>query len=124
MNLDDLNFTDLSDKGSVVTLFNPSNNKPIDIKITVRGTASKAYKDANREILKQVALETELFKSTEYRVIYLVSSLISGWENMDKGEKPYPYSLENSIILLTERNWIYKQLEAFIEDSTNFFLAE
>ena len=50
--------------------------------------------------------------------------MIKSWENVDNDEGVIELSIENAIQLFKDCPFIYSQVEAFIEDQSNFFLQK
>ncbi len=120
MNINSFNLEDLNNTGAECTIHHPATFENTDIKIVLFGQASKEFKRGKREAQKYSATN----KYDESFVYYLVASMIKSWENVDNDEGVIELSIENAIQLFKDCPFIYSQVEAFIEDQSNFFLQK
>ena len=122
MKISDLNITDLTDKGVDCVIYDPITFENTDITITVFGVGSRAFKNGKREAAKAKVLSKS--ESEDYIIHYIAASMIKSWENVEDDEGEIEFSINNAINLFETCPFIYRQLESFIEDNSNFFLRK
>ena len=111
--------TDVSETGAEFVPYDPVTYEPLDCKIIICSATSRRFKSVQREIMKAGA------KNTSDDVSFkLIAGLVIGWENIEKGNEQLEFTQENLIEILKIQDWLYIQLERFVEDSSNFFLIK
>jgi len=113
------NFNDLNETGAEFIPYNPITYEPFDCKIIICSANSRRFKKVQREIMKAGA------KNTSDDVSFkLIAGLVVGWENIEDGDKQVEFTPENLIKILEKQDWLFIQIERFVEDSSNFFLIK
>jgi len=132
MDLTELKLASADSEGVKMELYHPIDETSFDppVFITVVGMDSDVYQKAQLELRnrqfkkmqKRNRLRFEMTaEETEQNAIDLLARCIMGWENIEWGGKPLPFSYENAKKLLGE-NWIREQVDTFIGDRANFML--
>ena len=106
MNFNLPSITDKNETGAVCQLYNPSDRKFLDIKITTLGIRSRKFKTTNIELLQKIDGDDVKFKDEKYRCIVLLASLITDWEGLTLDDADYEFSEENAIQLLIKCPWV------------------
>jgi len=119
MNFNDINYNDINETGAEFIPFNPVTYEALDCKIITCSANSRRFKKVQRELIKSNAKNT-----SEDITFKLVAGLVVGWENIEDGDKQIEFTPDNLIKILKAQDWLFIQLERFIEDSSNFFLIK
>jgi hypothetical protein len=112
------------EEGTTIDIRDASGELEQGVSITVVGTYSATYRKAqasNRDkFLKQRrgnldgdALEAQSIETT--------AKCIKGWSGFTSDSKPFPYTKENAIALLTNAPWLREQVEEAMNDHASFF---
>ena len=121
MNLDDFdNINDISETGAVFVPFNPTDYTALDCSITICSARSRKFKSVQRELIKAKAKGLV----DEDITIKLVAGIAVGWENIQRGSETLEFSTDNLVMILKAQDWLYIQLEEFVENPANFFLLK
>jgi len=122
MILSSLNIEDLNESGAELVIYHPISYEPTDIKLIVHGFNSRAYKSANRELSKYKAKDGHNAEFTTLH--FIVASMIKSWENLEGESGQIEFSVDNAIELFNTSPFVFAQVEAFIENRSNFFLQK
>ena len=120
MNINSFNLEDLNNVGAECTIHHPLTFENTDIKIILFGQNSKEFKRGKREAQKYSVKN----KYDDSFVHCLAASMIKSWENVENDEGAIEFNIDNAIQLFKDCPFIYAQVEAFIEDQSNFFLQK
>ena len=122
MILSSLNIEDLNESGAELVIYHPISYEPTDIKLIVHGFNSRAYKKASRELSKYKAKESH---NPEFTALhFIVATMIKSWENVESENGQIEFSVDNAIELFNTSPFVFAQVEAFIENRSNFFLQK
>ncbi len=121
MDFTNLDFVDMCEKGVEFIPFHPITDKPLDMSINVSGSDSDKFKDVMRELEKMKAVDESL--TVQDNLYFLTSNLINCWKNVEKGQDQIDFTPEAATELFKEQDWLFRQLKAFIDNPSNFFLA-
>lgn len=95
----------------------------VPVTITVAGTYSSVYRralDAQRDRLmkrRRASTGDEL----QRQQLEIVAACILAWDGIMSGEKAFPLTKENAIVLLEAAPWIRADVEAAMDDHAGFF---
>jgi hypothetical protein len=129
MDLTSLSTTEKAESGFKMEIVNPATGVPVGATITIAGTDSKTYQDAQHKIANKrmkrmnsrggmkFALTSE---EVEIESIELLARCTLGWDNIDWEGSPLKFSLENAKMIYTELLWLREQCIAAMEDRSNF----
>jgi hypothetical protein len=129
MDLTSLSTTEKSESGFKMEIVNPATGVPIGASITIAGTDSKTYQDAQHKIsnkrMKRMnnrgGVKFNLTsEEIEFESIELLARCTLGWDNIDWEGSPLKFSLENAKMVYTELLWLREQCVAAMEDRSNF----
>lgn len=135
MNLNKFDTKRLSNAGAVMQLRNPNDNSSLvdektnqPITITLLGRDSDQYTDAIRRIsndrLEESVNVGVRMKMSAQRLeedgIATLAAATTGWSNIQIDDKPLEFTLANVKKLYAEYPWIREQVEAFVNNRSNF----
>jgi len=118
-----------AESGFKMEIVNPATGVPVGATITIAGTDSKIYQDAQHKIANKrmkrmnnrggmkFALTSE---EVEMESIELLSRCTLGWDNIDWEGAPLKFSMENAKMIYTELLWLREQCVVAMEDRSNF----
>lgn len=127
----ELNMFEASEKPQILVLRHPVSDEPIkDVELQVVGSDSPVFKEVDK-IFASKRLNAFASKKKGEAVIGYddivdekiekCSACVVGWSGLTLDGKPFEYSKENSKMLMVRFSWICAQVEAFINDRSNFF---
>ena len=129
MDLTTLSTMEKAESGFKMEIVNPATGVPVGATITIAGTDSKIYQDAQHKIANKrmkrmnnrggmkFALTSE---EVEMESIELLSRCTLGWDNIDWEGAPLKFSMENAKMIYTELLWLREQCVVAMEDRSNF----
>ena len=129
MDLTKLSTTENAESGFKMEILNPATGVPVGAFITVAGTDSKTYQDAQHKIsnkrMKKVSGRTGMrylptSEEVEVESIELLARCTLGWENIEWEGQSLPFNLENAKTIYTELLWLREQVISAMEDRSNF----
>ena len=110
------------EEGIVIDVRDASGEVEPGVTITVVGTYSQTYRkaqNANRDKwLKQRRMDGD---ALEERSLETTAKCIKAWTGFTSEGKPFPYTKENAIALLSGAPWIREQVEEAMNDHAGFF---
>ena len=111
------------EEGTVVEIRDASGELAPGVSITVVGAYSDTYRKsqaANRDKMLKSRGRMEA-SALEQQSIDTIARCIKGWEGFTSEGKPFPFTRENAVALLTNAPWIREQLDEAIHDHAGFF---
>ena len=129
MDLTSLSTTEKAESGFKMEIVNPATGVPVGASITLAGTDSKIYQDAQHKIANKrmkrmnsrggmkFALTSE---EVEFESIELLARCTLGWDDVDWEGSPLKFSLENAKMVYTELLWLREQCVVAMEDRSNY----
>lgn len=120
MDLNRLATVEAHEAGMEFHLVNQVTGEKEDVCFVVKGTDSKAWRQAQKEQRRKMLEKDEVdFLDHEY-LWPMVAKLIIDWRNLEKDGKPFEYSEENANWLCENSPVVVNQIFAFIVDRDNF----
>ena len=133
MDLNKLVTTEKADSGSKMEIVHPATGVPIGATITIVGTDSKIYQEAQHKVsnkrMKRVSGRGNTMRymptseEVEVESIELLSRCTLGWENIEWEGVVLPFNLENAKMIYTELIWLREQVISWMEDRSNFLVG-
>lgn len=122
MELNNYNLEEDAERGAELVLLDPRTGEELDVVINLKGVDSPTHEQLLRSEQTRKLAEGDDYVFGD-GVIRVMTGLITGWSNITKDDKEYPYNYENSIGLLSDKKWVYDQIDNFVSTRTNFFLS-
>lgn len=127
-NFDDLDISQIVPKERTVELTHPGTGEKLGITLNLMSADDPRLKRTQRALMDQRSERQRRNKimtaeEMEAGMIKLLAQTITGWnwgERKWKGETPV-YSTRTAMQLLTESEWIYKQVNDAVGDVAAFF---
>lgn len=120
MNIDQLVTVEKHEVGAELHLVDPVTGEKEDALFRVKGTDSKAWRDALKEQRRKYANQEDMdFFDHEY-LYPMVARIIIGWEGLAKGDEPWEFSEENAMFLCENSPMVVNQIFSFIVNRENF----
>ena len=120
MDINQLATVEKHEVGAELHLVDPVTGEKEDALFRVKGTDSKAWRDALKDQRRKYADQEEMdFFDHEY-LSPMVAKIIIGWEGLAKDGEPWEYSEENAMFLCENSPIVVNQIFAFIVNRENF----
>lgn len=118
----DISDLQISDEAQPCKILNPKTKEKTDIVVYCLSPDNPEYKAAMLDALRNGVDEgkPDLRKLTENRAAS-VAKMVSGWDNIALGGKPFKYTKENAVKLMKDFPWILDQVDEFCGNRANFF---
>lgn len=104
-----------------IELLHPVTGDTTGAFISIAGPTNAEVKAETRRILDRTRGKKSTSEQDERDGINLMAARIIGWRGIVKDGEPIPFSKAAAVDLVTERQWIRKQLLASFEDQSLFF---
>lgn len=120
MNIDQLATVETHEAGVELHLVNQLTGEKEDAVFRVKGTDSKAWREAQKEQRRNFMGQDDIDYVDHDYLWPMVAKIIIGWDNLEKGGKPFEYSEENAKWLCENSPIVVNQIFAFVIDRDNF----
>lgn len=118
MDLADFDLKGNAEAGFEFTLYNPYTGEDTEIKISVVGSDSKAYRQAKaeamRESIKGGVVDTDAVSAKVY------AKCITGWSGFAENGKDLPFNPDTAEDILNRYPWVMDQVAAKVDNRLNF----
>jgi len=123
----DISALKVSNEPMKMSVRHPTTDEEMGIVIMLMGSDYEEYQEKVYE-LRQDAVKSapnkELDKLSRQKtkgfLLGILSLHITGWEKIEIDGKPFKYSKDNAIHLMTEWPWMRDQVEEFVDNRANF----
>lgn len=105
-----------AESGFTFTVKHPESKEDTDIRITVMGADSKAYRKAFTAEIRRGQDDPDADESNAR----IYSKCIIGWEGIEENGKPVKFSQEKAYEILDRYRWITAQIAEVVEKRANF----
>lgn len=120
MDINQLATVERHEAGMEFQLVNQVTGEKEDATFRVKGTDSKAWREASKAQRRKYA-DQESVDFVDHEYLWpMVASVIMDWDKLVKGGKPFKYSEENALWLCENSPLVVSQIFAFIVDRDNF----
>lgn len=121
MDINQLATVEQHEAGTEFQLVNTETGEKEEVIFVVKGLDSKAWRDAQKELRRKSMGQDEDFDLFEFENLApAVAKVITDWRNLNKGNKPFPYSEENELWLCENSPNVVNQIFTFLLNRENF----
>ena len=114
-----------AEKGCEVKILHPIDGTPTDIIVSVVGSDSSRYRNANIASMVEFpfpegATVEQKASTLSKRAAVCLAACVTGWEGLELDGEPYPYGEGKALTLLNRFDWLADQLAEKIKVRENF----
>jgi len=131
----DLSTLKIDNEPADLQLLNPKTGEKTDIILHCVGLDSDQFKAVDRQLSKKRLIDAQRkggikrviqqadFEQIEEDDCQRLAACISGWKNLQEGDKAVKFSTAACIEILKKYPWIKDQVQEFVSDRANFIKA-
>lgn len=114
-----------AERGIDVSIVNPIDGSKTDIIVSVVGSDSARYRNAQIAAMVEVPLDDDMPTQKKAGVVrernsIVMASCVTGWEGIEIDGEVLKYSPKSAVDMLSRYDWIADQLGEKIKDRENF----
>lgn len=124
-----------AERGTTVPLHNPRTGQPLTaddgsvVEITVQGADSKAYRQAQRDVQREVSMRSDVqgpmgVAEVDRYACEILANVTTGWRNIVVDGSVWECNREAAQALYGRFGWIREQVDAVVTNRTKFGPAE